>query len=507
MARLLTSLLGTAALLCALSRALNAESVAAPAVAQSADSPAQPADAPMQSRSPAQSSGTIKLAPCNLPGVPEPAHCGTLRVPENRARPTGRQLAIGVAVIPALVGRSLPDPIAALMGGPGEDAIGSADYIAQRAAALRDDRDILLVDQRGTGRSATLSCPLFSNEHPAASLRDVFPPAAVESCAHSLSAHADLTQYTYDRFASDLEQVRRALGYGPLNLFAGSYGTRAAQVYMRMYPQSVRTAFLESVVDLDIPSPLPFAQTEQAALDQLFAACAADTACHAAFPRLQAEFRDIAARLASGPVRVLIPGSAETAPLYRGRVAEWFRSRLYRPSSSTALPWMIHQAYLGSWNPIVEGILSDARKVDSNLSFGLFFSITCSEDVAFLREPDIKAQTRGTFLGDYRIRQQQAACRYWPLVPLPKEYREPIHSSVPTLFASGDTDSGTPLWSTERVAEGFSHRREVVLRGQGHTEWSDCLAQLYGQLVTSGSAGPGGKSSCPPVPRPEFKTQ
>jgi pimeloyl-ACP methyl ester carboxylesterase len=452
----------------------------------------------------AESVGAIELSSCKLPGVPQPARCGVLEVPENPNRPAGRQLKVGVAVIPAIGRQPRPDPIAVLMGGPGEDAIGSAEIYATKLARLRQDRDILLVDQRGTGRSAALNCDLFSTERPAASLRDLFPLAAVERCERRLSAQADLTQYTYDRFANDLEQVRRALGYGPLNLFAGSYGTRAAQVYVRMYPESVRTVYMGSVVPIDVPGPLPFAKTEQAALEKMFDACAADSACNSAFPRLRHEFRQISARLSSGSVRV-VQGHSGSVQLYRGRVAEWFRAKLYRPYSSAALPWMIHRAYLGDWSPISEGILSDARD-DSDFSFGLFFSITCSEDIPFIREDEVAGETGGTFLGDYRVRQQQAACRQWPKTSLPEGYREPVRSSVPTVFASGDADGGTPLWFMEHSAQGFSHRLEIVLRGQGHTEWNDCIAQIYQQVVISGSVDVGGPPTCPPVPRPPFKT-
>jgi pimeloyl-ACP methyl ester carboxylesterase len=391
------------------------------------------------------------------------------------------------------------------MGGPGEDAIGAAEIYARQFAPLRKDHDILLVDQRGTGRSGALRCDLFSTDRREASLHDLFPLTAVEKCERRLRAQADLTQYTYDRFADDLEQVRRALGYGPLNLFAGSYGTRAAQVYLRMYPESVRTVYMGSVVPLDAAGPLAFAKTEQAALEKMFEACAADSACESAFPHLRDEFRQISDRLASGSVRVVVQGHSGTVPLYRGRVAEWFRSKLYRPRSAASLPWMIHRAYLGEWSPISEGILSDARD-DSDFSFGLFFSITCNEDIAFIREQDIAPETQGTFLGAYRVRQQQAACKLWPKVSLPEAYREPLRSSVPTVFASGDTDGGTPLWFMHHAAQGFSHRLEVVLSGQGHTEWNDCIAQIYQDLVVSGSVDGRNSSTCPPVPRPPFKT-
>ena len=452
----------------------------------------------------AESFGAIELSSCKLPGVPQPARCGVLEVPENPDRPTGRHLRIAVAVIAATGGQPRSDPIAVLMGGPGEDAIGAAEIYTRQFAALRQDHDILLVDQRGTGRSGALRCDLFSTERPEASLRDLFPLTAIERCERTLRAQADLTQYTYDRFANDLEQVRRALGYGPLNLFAGSYGTRAAQVYLRMYPHSVRTVYMGSVVPIDVAAPLPFAKTGQSALGKMFDMCAADSACNSAFPRLRDEFRQMSDRLESGSVRVTVQGLSGAASLYRGRVAEWFRAKLYRPKSATALPWMIHRANLGDWSPISEGILSDAR--DSDLSFGLFFSITCSEDLPFIQEDDVAAETQGTFLGDYRLRQQQAACKRWPKASLPKGYREPLQSSVPTVFASGDTDGATPLWYTQRVAPGFSHRLEVVLPGQGHTEWNDCIAQIYQQVVVSGSVDVGGPSTCPPVPRPPFKT-
>lgn len=451
--------------------------------------------------------GAIQLSSCKLPGVPEPARCGVLEVPENPNRPNGRQLKIGLAVIPAIGGQPRPDPIAVLTGGPGESAIGLAEIYAGRLALLRQDRDILLVDQRGTGRSAALDCDLFSPEWPEASLRDLFPLTAVERCERRLSARADLTQYTTDRFANDLEHVRRALGYGPLNLFAGSYGTRAAQVYLRMYPESVRTVYMGSVVPIDVAEPLPFAKTEQAALEKMFDACAADSACNSAFPRFRDEFRQMSARLSSGSVRVAVLGHSESAQLYRGRVAEWFRSKLYRPRSSTTLPWMIHRAYLGDWSPIFEGILSDARDVSDDISFGLFLEITCSEDIPFIREDEIACETEGAFLGDYRVRQQQAACKRWPKASLSKGYRQPVQSSVPTVFASGDTDGGTPLWFMEHAAKGFSQRLEVVLRGQGHTEWNDCIAKIYEKVVISGSVGGGGTSTCPLMPRPPFRLQ
>jgi pimeloyl-ACP methyl ester carboxylesterase len=429
-----------------------------------------------------------------------------LTVLENPERPDGRRLAIHFAVIPASSGRALPDPIVVLMGGPGEKAIESASLYVERLAPLLSDRDLLLVDQRGTGQSAPLGCHLFSPADPAASVRDFFPPAAVARCVRELEKAADLTRYLFPYFASDLEQVRRALDYGPLNLFAGSYGTRAAQAYLRAYPTSVRTAYLGSPVPIDVGGPLDFAQTEQTALDRMFENCAADPSCHAAFPNLRSEFQQLVRRLDARKVLVQVPGTADTVVLSRGRVAEWVRSQLYRPGDAAALPWFLHRAYLGDWSPIVDSVLSHARDVEQDLSFGLFFSITCSEDVPFVNEQDIAAATHDTFLAEYRLRQQQAACKLWPRAELPDGYRQPVKSRVPTLFITGDLDGGTPAWFTDRVAQGFSDQTTIVVHGQGHTEWNDCVARKYEQLVRSGSAHGLNSPKCPPIPLPPFRT-
>jgi pimeloyl-ACP methyl ester carboxylesterase len=395
----------------------------------------------------AAAAGALVLEPCTIDGLARPARCGVLEVAENPRRPLGRTLPIHMMVIPASNGTARPDPIVLLMGGPGEDAITAAPVFARLLAPLLEDRDLLLVDQRGTGRSNALRCELYSPKDPAVSLRHLFPLEAVQECAQQLGARADLTQYGYARFAADLEQIRRALGYGTLNLSAGSYGTRAAQVYLRTYPRSVRTVYLGSVVPFDVAIPLPNARVTEVALQRVFDACAAESPCRTAFPELSAEFRALVARLAN------------------------------------------------------------ARGLDSALSVGLLFSITCSEDLAFVRDTEVRRDTQGTALGDYRVRQQLEACRQWPKYVLERGYRQPVRSSVPALFVSGDTDAATPLWYTKRVAAGFPNRHEVIQAGLGHTEWNECTQLLYQRFVTTGGVRGVAKSVCAAPTALPFKTQ
>ena len=449
---------------------------------------------------------SVTLSPCTIPELAEPARCGEIEVLENPDRPGGRQLKIAIVVVPATSGRALADPIVPLMGGPGEDAISAGAHFARMFATLRVERDLLLVDQRGTGKSSALRCKLNDPDASATSLREFFPVPAVEACARDLSQRSDLTQYTYAHFARDLDQVRRELGYQKLNLFSGSYGTRAAQVFVRDFPDSVRTVYFWSMVPIDVVTPMTMAQASQAAFESTFDACAADSACHAAFPNIAREFDQVVAALESGSVRVSAAGVAEKVPLSRGRVIEWLRSQLYRPQTAAAVPWLIHRAHSGDWSPIVEGILDQARNIDAAYGLGLYFSITCSEDMAFAEEDEIASTSRGTALGDYRVRQQKNACDHWPKATLPSGYRDSVRSALPAMFSIGDLDAASPLWFQERSAAGFSNRVEFVVRGQGHTEWNDCLGQHYERFVDTGSIRGIDPSSCKPMPRPPFRT-
>jgi pimeloyl-ACP methyl ester carboxylesterase len=446
------------------------------------------------------------LSACQLPGIKEQAKCGVIPVPENPAKPEARKLDIAVAVLPAKSGKALSDPILLLMGGPGEETIGAAADFAGWLEPLRHDRDILLIDQRGTGKSHRLGCDLYSGIDAAVLLRDVFPVAAVERCARELSKDADLAQYSYANFARDVEHIRRQLGYGSLNLFAGSYGTRAAQVLIKAYPASVRTAFLISVVPIDVTIPLPMSKAAQAAMDRVFKDCEAQPACRAAFPNVRNELGEVLHRLDTEEVKVSVAGQSTPVRLHRGRVAERLRSMMYRAEGADRIPQAIHKAYLGDYRPIVDDLVSNAGAISSAISFGLFFAVACNEDVAFIREADIPAAIAGTYLGDYRVRQQQAACAHWPKAPVSASYRDAVRTSIPTVFVSGDTDPASPLWFTEHAAKGFTNRAEIVLANRGHTEYLDCLAEIYRKFVAAGSVVKLDTSACKAEPRLPFKT-
>jgi len=445
---------------------------------------------------------TVQLAECTLPELSRPARCGSLSVAENPAKPDGRRLSLNIVVVPARNGRALPDPVVFLSGGPGQAATPSAAFLSTALAEVNEERDLLLVDQRGTGASAPLPCALVDASDPAANLREIFPLAAVKRCARALSARADLSQYSLLRFADDLEAVRLALGYSSLNLFGFSYGTRAAQVYLRRYPASSRTAYLGSMIPMDADTLLELPAAAEAVLDHTFAACAADAACRTAFPDLREEFAALLVRLDRGEVIVTVPGARQKVALSRGLVVERVRSLLYTTEGAATVPWLLHEAHAGNWQPLVDQLLDVARAMDAQASLGLFFTITCNEDVAFLREADIRARATTHRFGDLRVRSQQAACRAWPRYRVPNGYRTALRSDVPVLLVSGEFDPATPAALATRAAAGFTQHAQLLLRGQAHSGWSDCVAARYRQFVRRGSTE--NLDACPETARPAF---
>ena len=192
---------------------------------------------------------TIPLEACRLTGGVN-ALCGELLVYEDRAAAAGRQLPLNIAVLPATGSSNVveDDPLFLLAGGPGQAAVEAYASAIYLFADVNRTRDIVLVDQRGTGESNGLNCEVLEDETLPADLPDEEQIALLEQCRADLSARADLSLYTTDTFVADLDDVRAALDYDIINLYGASYGTRAAQTYLRRFPERVRSVVLDAVV-------------------------------------------------------------------------------------------------------------------------------------------------------------------------------------------------------------------------------------------------------------------
>lgn len=415
----------------------------------------------------------FREGPCAGDGLEGAARCGIVSVPEDRGRPEGRWIDLNVIVLPAL-----PGPPAApqfdLEGGPGLPAtIGYRFYLTD-GAAYRRGRDIVLIDQRGAGASNPLRCTnLESPDRPA----PLYDPKGVSVCARDLAGKADVRFYTTRDMAADTEDVRLALGYPQIDLFAISYGTTLALRYMAAYPGRVRTAVLWSAVPASGRPPREHATAAQAALEMLVRDCAADPACARAYPDIPGELRQATARLR---------GSRD--PVTPGMFTERLRSLMYTPGGARQVPYIIHRAAAGDLAPFRATYGGGESAAD-----GLYLSVTCTESFGHFSYAAALRAARRTVFGPYRLERQQAACRRWPKGGLAPGHFEPVRTDRPVLLISGEMDPvSPPAWAAE-AARTLPNSRQVIVPHGGHLldgmEGADeCLDSVVLAFYAAGSA-------------------
>jgi pimeloyl-ACP methyl ester carboxylesterase len=403
----------------------------------------------------------------------EVGRCVVVEVPERRDRLDGRMLHLRVVVLRA-TGQATPKgAIVVLPGGPGDGVTDAAPAWAKRLAPARAESDIVLLDPRGTGASGALTCSLDGQSGRLSDyFHDFMPLDRVESCAKELSKRADLTAYTTDAIADDLEAVRKVLGYPVLDLYGVSGGTRQAQTYLERYPDRVRSLVLAGTLGPGFRMPLSYARDGQAAFDSVAVACERDPACHERFPSVRNDLDTTLSRLArkSAQVDVVTPsGRHDTVVITRDIFAERVRSLLYSTTSAASLPLLLHRATAGDFGPFVQTVVPGNKPPDpDNIAAGHFLSITCSEDVDRIRPDEVASATANTFLGDYRVRQQRSACERWPHARLPESHFLQRTSTVPTLFILGGADPVTPpRWATA-LAERLPNSAALLFPQGGH---------------------------------------
>jgi pimeloyl-ACP methyl ester carboxylesterase len=434
----------------------------------------------------------IDLQTCSVAGV-ERVSCGTYTVPENRARPDARAIGLHVVVLSAANAKRAPDAVFILQGGPGQAASSLTDFYARIFAGLRDARDIVLVDQRGTGASHPLDCRLGgSRADPGAYLGDLFPADRVRACRSELEPDADLTQYTTPIAMEDLEAIRAALGYEQVDLYGTSYGVRAALVYARAHPERVRAMVLKGVAPMSGVIPRDFAADSQRALDLLFDDCAADEPCARAYPALRADFAKVLGELRKGPVDVDVEVRGADLPrkypLEVGPFGAFVRTVLQSTSTAKELPLVIHDAAGGNWLPYTRLAVPLREDAARGLQMGMFLSVTCSEDAPLLATA--RPVTGDTFLQDYWAHALLAACAEWPRGRVPDDYRDAVRSEAPTLLVSGFLDSAAPPRWADDAAQTLPNSHQIVVRYGSHSfsGLDGCIDVLMTRFIAQASA-------------------
>lgn len=425
---------------------------------------------------PALALAAMSLSPCHIEGFSEEVLCGSHRVFEDRAARSGRTIDLKVAVVPALRRESADDPLFVLAGGPGQGATEYGRLIPLAFREIRKTRDVVLVDLRGTGGSNPLDCDL---DDPL----DLLEDGAFDASACLRKLKGDPRFYTTAPAMDDLDEVRAALGYEKINLWGGSYGTRAALVYAQRHPERVRTVVLDGAAPFEIALPLYNAWGAQRALDRLVAECAAEPACRSAYPRLREELDEVVSQL---PVRASLrhpqTGRPVEITVSRGGFASGLRGMLYTPAHASLLPWVVRSAHRGDFSPFAALSLETAAWSTETMSLGLTLSVLCSEDVPRIRDGEAERAVRGTFLGDFEIETWRRMCAPWPRGPLPVVDDRPAR--VPVLILSGELDPVTPPRWGEVMKRHFPGALHVVVPGAAHnTSMSGCVPDLIARFL------------------------
>jgi pimeloyl-ACP methyl ester carboxylesterase len=387
---------------------------------------------------------------CDIAGVAEPARCATIRVRESAS--SERHIDLRVIVLPAQTTAPLPDPILPLVGGPGQGAADLAAALAPRFAPYRDQRDIVLVDQRGTGRSNGLRCdaPLAASEL----MARLFDHARLPDCRRDLERAANLARYTTSAAAADYEAVLDHLGYRQVNIVGVSYGTRLGLEIARQLPLRVRTLTIEAVVPPAFTWPSLGAADADAALRLLIDDCAADTACRQAFPRFRQDIDVAFARVRREPAMVTVrdpaTGSSELVRFGPSDLAYATRGILYG-NNAMSLPLWFRSAAEGEFTALAQAYVNRARNLDAQIALGVHFGVYCAEDVPFVNWQAAETAAAGTHLGSFLLDQYRRACGVWPRAEVNASFREPVQTSAPTLVMAGRRDPVTPPRTAEEV--------------------------------------------------------
>ena len=432
----------------------------------------------------------IALSECRLE---HPLHlssvqgrCGRIEVAENPEQPQGSHIELNVAVVPALNRRSVAAPLFVIAGGPGQSAVGFYAAAAAAFARINREHDVVLLDQRGTGRSAPLNCDYPEDwQEPADPM-----PALRRATADCLRKFGPRVRfYTTSIAVGDLDHARDLLGYERIDLYAASYGTRVAELYMRRYAQHLHAVILDGVTDPEQAIGPATPLDAQRALDLIVTRCEAAPACAQAFPRLGQELAELRRRYGSERLPMTLDDPNSGLPQHldfsRAILNAALRFLSYNATQAALLPVLVHNASQGTLAPLAAQTVMSTRQVGDQLASGMQYSVVCSEDAPFFDQVHVDAAAMAkSYQGTDQVDALREVCKLWPRGPMDPDLHEPLRSAVPTLLLSGSADPVTPPADAERAAAGLAQHRHLVLEGEGHGQLgTGCVPRLMAQFL------------------------
>jgi pimeloyl-ACP methyl ester carboxylesterase len=446
----------------------------------------------------AASPARIQLAPCRLEHpfrmLALTAECGSFVTPENPAEPSGRKIELFVARVPAISFNKKPDPLFLIAGGPGTSAVDLYTSSSGPFDRIRRERDIILLDQRGTGRSRRLDCE-FGHQNLFESVADVDISAETLKCRDQLAKDADLRQYTTSIAVRDLDDVRRALGYERINLFGNSYGTRVAQHYARRFPRATRTLILDGVVNPEVVLGPAIAIDAERALERILKRCTADAACAKAFTDPVADYRALRARLAAKPEPTMVSDAASGKPINfdftTRHLSAVLRFASYNDDQAALLPLSLHMAaHEGNFTPMASQFRVFAQSLEASFAYGMHNSVACSEDTPLIDAARLDlAALEATHMGAEQVQQLIEGCKLWPRGVVDQDLHSPLESDAAALLLSGADDPVTPPGYATLAQRAFADSRHVIIAGHGHGQFgAPCVDRIMVAFINAGSA-------------------
>lgn len=395
--------------------------------------------------------------------------CGYLYVAENRAIETSENLntlRLAVAIYRSRHEEPLADPVVYLHGGPGGGIVENSAYLYEDfISPLLAKRDVILFDQRGSGLSKpTLACPEYS-ELIKRELRQGYAisdtPAerhidALVACHERLvRLGIDPAAYTSTNSAADVHDLAVTLGFDQINLYGVSYGTRLALTVMRDTPDIVRSAVLDSAVPVEINIYAEQAYKADYALHKLFAGCAENPDCAAAYPDLEATYDSVVDQLNQNPMDVwgitMENGRTFNASVNGDDFTALIFFSMYAQELVPLVPAMIHSVSLGN-RQLLASFMASPLGAEEGITMGSFISINCHEEIfattpeainaAYDAYPDMASFARAALFND--VEAHFDLCRAWGAAPFDPREVEPVISDRPSLILAGEYDPATP---------------------------------------------------------------
>lgn len=448
----------------------------------------------------------LTLENCHVDGIKAQVKCGKLQVPENYNKAGGDHITINFVVLPAIDNSDDKTPLMFLAGGPGQAAAELASGLTNVFYEVRKTRDLILVDQRGTGASHPLQCEDATEKNVYALTPEDFSAQDIKDCLLKLTG--DLSQYNSESAIRDFEAVRAALGHQKINIYGGSYGTRAGLVYMRMFPKSLRSVVLDSVGPIEVPIGL-FGQSSARSFNLLLANCQKEPSCQQAFPQLEQEFQALLVRLEKTPEQVSIAhprlGTQIKFVISKAKLLGTIRSQLYSVATRSLVPLVIHQAYLGNYMPLA-GLIAQTEG-GQGIYVGLLFNITCNEDYPRISAMDFELDANNNFGGSDSHFSFKMVCPLWPEYRPSDAFYNPVITDIPTLILSGDLDPVTPPSNGEYSAKSLANNHHIVVKNAAHTvAMSTCASDIINEFLTSLKPKKLDESCLEDVPNESFMT-